>query len=105
MKVIRGVNVFPTQVEAALLSLGGAVANHYMLIVDRVNNLDVLTVMVEVDESMFSDEIRKLDALRDKIAAALKQALGVAVRVKLVEPKTIQRSEGKAVRVIDNRTL
>ena len=105
MKVIRGVNVFPTQVEAALLSLGGAVANHYMLIVDRVNNLDVLTVMVEVDESMFSDEIRKLDALRDKIAAALKQALGVAVRVKLVEPKTIQRSEGKAKRVIDNRNL
>ena len=74
-----------------------------MLIVDRVNNLDVLTVMVEVDESMFSDEIRKLDALRDRIAAVLKQALGVAVRVKLVEPKTIQRSE--AVRVIDNRTL
>lgn len=105
MKVIRGVNVFPTQVETALLSLGGAVANHYMLIVDRVNNLDVLTVMVEVDESMFSDEIKKLDALRDRIAAVLKQALGVAVRVKLVEPKTIQRSEGKAVRVIDNRTL
>ncbi len=105
MKVIRGVNVFPTQVETALLSLGGAVANHYMLIVDRENNLDVLTVMVEVDESMFSDEIKKLDALRNKIAAVLKQALGVAVRVKLVEPKTIQRSEGKAVRVIDNRTL
>jgi len=61
--------------------------------------------MVEVDESMFSDEIKKLDALRDRIAAVLKQALGVAVRVKLVEPKTIQRSEGKAVRVIDNRTL
>ncbi|RRK31487.1 phenylacetate--CoA ligase family protein [Schaedlerella arabinosiphila] len=105
MKVIRGVNVFPTQVETALLSLGGAVANHYMLIVDRVNNMDVLTVMVEVDESMFSDEIRKLDALRDKIGGVLKQALGVSVRVKLVEPKTIQRSEGKAVRVIDNRTM
>ncbi|MCI9602720.1 MAG: phenylacetate--CoA ligase, partial [Ruminococcus sp.] len=105
MKVIRGVNVFPTQVETALLSLGGAVANHYMLIVDRVNNMDILTVMVEVDESMFSDEIRKLDALRDKIGGVLKQALGVSVRVKLVEPKTIQRSEGKAVRVIDNRTM
>ena len=76
-----------------------------MLIVDRVNNLDVLTVMVEVDESMFSYEIRKLDALRDKIGGVLKQALGVSVRVKLVEPKTIQRSEGKAVRVIDNRTM
>ena len=105
MKVIRGVNVFPTQVETALLSMGGAVAPHYMMIVDREDNMDVLTVMVEVDESMFSDEIRKLDALRDKIGAVLKQALGVSARVKLVEPKTIQRSEGKAVRVIDNRNL
>ncbi len=105
MKVIRGVNVFPTQVETALLSMGGAVAPHYMMIVDREDNLDVLTVMVEVDESMFSDEIRKLDALRNKIAAVLKTALGVSVRVKLVEPKSIQRSEGKAVRVIDNRNL
>ena len=105
MKVIRGVNVLPTQVETALLSMGGAVAPHYMMIVDREDNLDVLTVMVEVDESMFSDEIRKLDALRNKIAAVLKTALGVSVRVKLVEPKSIQRSEGKAVRVIDNRNL
>ena len=105
MKVIRGVNVFPTQVETALLSMGGVVAPHYLMIVDREDNMDVLTVMVEVDESVFSDEIRKLDALRNKIAAVLKTALGVSVRVKLVEPKTIQRSEGKAVRVIDNRKL
>ena len=105
MKVIRGVNVFPTQVETALLSMGGGVAPHYMLIVDRENNLDVLTVMVEVDEKYFSDEIRKLDELKNKVGAVLKQALGVSVRVKLVEPKTIQRSEGKAKRVIDNREL
>ncbi len=105
MKVIRGVNVFPTQVETALLSMGGGVAPHYMLIVDRENNLDVLTVMVEVDEKYFSDEIRKLDGLKNKVGAVLKQALGVSVRVKLVEPKTIQRSEGKAKRVIDNRNL
>lgn len=105
MKVIRGVNVFPTQVETALLSMGGVVAPHYLMIVDREDNMDVLTVMVEVDESVFSDEIRKLDALRNKIAATLKTALGVSVRVKLVEPKSIQRSEGKAVRVIDNRDL
>ena len=105
MKVIRGVNVFPTQVETALLSMGGVVAPHYMMIVDREDNMDVLTVMVEVDERVFSDEIRKLDALRNKIAAVLKQALGISVRVKLVEPKSIQRSEGKAVRVIDNRKL
>lgn len=105
MKVIRGVNVFPTQVETALLSMGGGVAPHYMLIVDRENNLDVLTVMVEVDEKYFSDEIRKLDGLKNKVGAVLKQALGISVRVKLVEPKTIQRSEGKAKRVIDNREL
>ena len=104
MKVIRGVNVFPTQVETALLSIGGGVAPHYILIVDRENNLDVLTVMVEVDEKYFSDEIRKLDELKAKVGAVLKQALG-AVRVKLVEPKTIQRSEGKAKRVIDNREM
>jgi hypothetical protein len=105
MKVIRGVNVFPTQVETALLSMGGGVAPHYMLIVDRENNLDVLTVKVEVDEKYFSDEIRKLDELKNRVGAVLKQALGVSVRVKLVEPKTIQRSEGKAKRVIDNRNL
>ena len=105
MLIIRGVNVFPTQVETALLSIGGGVAPHYMLIVDRENNLDVLTVMVEVDEKYFSDEIRKLDELKAKVGAVLKQALGVAVRVKLVEPKTIQRSEGKAKRVIDNREM
>ena len=80
-------------------------APHYLMIVDREDNMDVLTVMVEVDEAVFSDEIRKLDALRNKIASVLKTALGVSVRVKLVEPKSIQRSEGKAVRVIDNRKL
>ena len=105
MKVIRGVNVFPTQVEAALLSLGEEVAPHYMMIVDRVNNSDVLTVMVEVNEKFFSDEIRALEALKNKVAGVLKQALGIAVVVKLVEPKTIARSEGKAKRVIDNRNL
>lgn len=105
MKVIRGVNVFPTQVETALLSMGGAVAPHYLMIVDREDNMDVLTVMVEVSEAVFSDEIRKLDALRSRIASVLKEAIGISVRVKLVEPKTIQRSEGKAVRVIDHRNL
>lgn len=103
MKVIRGVNVFPTQVETALLSMSGGVAPHYLMIVDRENNLDVLTVLVEVDEKYFSDEIRKLDDLRKRVGEVLKQALGVSVKVKLVEPRTITRSEGKAKRVIDNR--
>ena len=105
MKVIRGVNVFPTQVETALLKMGGDVAPHYLMIVDRENNMDTLTVMVEVDERFFSDEIRQLDSLRAKIGAVLKQALGVSCIVKLVEPKTIERSEGKAKRVIDRRNL
>ena len=105
MKVIRGVNVFPTQVETVLLSMGGDISNHYQMIVDRENNADRLTVMVEVCDSVFSDEIGKLDALKQKVAAGLKQALGISVEVKLVEPKTIQRIEGKAKRVIDNRNL
>ncbi len=104
MKVIRGVNVFPTQVESALLSVGEGVSPHYQLIIDRVNNMDQLTVMVEVDEEFFSDEIKELEQLKLKISDILKHALGIGVKVKLVEPKTIERSEGKAKRVIDNRT-
>lgn len=104
MKVIRGVNVFPTQVEAALLSMGG-VAPHYKMIVDREEGRDILTVMVEVDEQYFSDEIRKLDELKQRVAKVLKETLGISVKVRLVEPKSIERSEGKAVRVIDNRDL
>lgn len=105
MKVIRGVNVFPTQVETVLLSMGGDISNHYLMVVDRENNADVLTVMVEVNEGVFSDEMGKLDALKRQVGAKLKQALGISVVVKLVEPMTIQRSEGKAKRVIDNRGL
>ena len=75
------------------------------MIVEREGNLDKLTVMVEVDERYFSDEIRALEGLKNKIAGVLKQALGISVHVKLVEPKTIERSEGKAKRVIDKRNL
>jgi len=102
MLIIRGVNVFPSQVEAALLGMGET-SPHYMLIVDRVNNLDTLEVQVEVEERFFSDEIKQLESLTKKIAYVLQSALGLSVKVKLVEPKTIQRSEGKAKRVIDNR--
>lgn len=104
MLIIRGVNVFPSQVEAALLEIGET-SPHYMLIVDRVNNLDILEVQVEVEERFFSDEIKQLEGLTKKIAHVLQSALGLSVKVKLVEPKTIQRSEGKAKRVIDNRKL
>ena len=104
MLIIRGVNVFPSQVEAALLEIGET-APYYMLIVDRVNNLDTLEVQVEVDEKFFSDKISELESLTKKIAHAIQQGIGLAVKVKLVEPKTIERSMGKAVRVIDKRKL
>lgn len=104
MLIIRGVNVFPSQVEAALLEIAET-SPHYMLIVDRVNNLDTLEVQVEVEERFFSDEIKELEKLTQKIAHVLQSALGLSVKVKLVEPKTIQRSEGKAKRVIDKRVL
>ncbi len=104
MLIIRGVNVFPSQVEAALLEMGET-SPHYLLIVDRVNNLDILEVQVEVEERFFSDEIKELERLTKKIAHVLQSALGLAVKVKLVEPKTIARSQGKAKRVIDNRKL
>lgn len=104
MLIIRGVNVFPSQVEAALLEIGET-SPHYMLIVDRVDNLDTLEVLVEVEERFFSDEIRELERLTNKIAHTLQAALGIAAKVKLVEPKTIERSEGKAKRVIDKRNL
>mgnify|MGYP000270947374 FL=1 len=104
MLIIRGVNVFPSQVEAALLELGET-SPHYMLIVDRVNNLDVLEIQVEVDERFFSDEIKELENLTKKISNALHTALGLSVKVTLVEPKTLARSEGKSKRVIDKRKL
>ncbi|WP_342760001.1 phenylacetate--CoA ligase [Kineothrix sedimenti] len=104
MLIIRGVNVFPSQVEAALLEMGET-SPHYMMIVDRANNLDTLEVQVEVNERFFSDEIKELEKLTKKIEHALQQALGIAAKVKLVEPKSIERSMGKAVRVIDKRKL
>lgn len=104
MIIIRGVNVFPSQIESVLLELG-EVEPHYQLIVDRVNNLDVLEVLVEVSERMFSDEVKKLEQLEKKITKAIEETLGISVKVRLVEPKTIERSEGKAKRVIDKRKI
>ncbi len=104
MLIIRGVNVFPSQIESALLEMGETTP-HYMMIVDRVNNLDTLEVQVEVGENFFSDEIRELEKLTKKISHVLQQAIGLAVKVKLVEPKSIERSMGKAVHVIDKRHL
>jgi phenylacetate-CoA ligase len=102
MLIIRGVNLFPSQVESLLLEMN-EIKPHYLLIVDRVNNLDTLELKVEVDEAFFLDKISQLEALRKKIQDNLESSLGLGIKVTLVEPKMIQRSEGKAQRVIDNR--
>ena len=104
MLIIRGVNVFPSQVEAALVEVE-EVTPHYMMIVDRVNNLDTLEVQVEMDQKYYTDEIRAIEAMTKKIAHVIQQALGINAKVKIVEPQTLVRSEGKAVHVIDKRKL
>lgn len=102
MLIIRGVNLFPSQIEHVLLEMGETSA-HYMLYVDRQNNLDTLELKVEMNEAHLTDTIRDLQNLSRRISQSLNSAIGLSVKVTLVEPKTIARSEGKAVRVIDNR--
>ncbi len=104
MLIIRGVNVFPSQVEAALVEVD-EVTPHYMMIVDRVNNLDTLEVQVELEEKYYTDEVRVIEALNKKIAHTIQTALGINAKIKIVEPKSLVRSEGKAVHVIDKRKL
>ena len=104
MLIIRGINVFPSQVESVLFGLG-ATAPHYQLIVEREGLLDTLTVLVEVTPEMFSDEIKQMENLERKIKAELTSVLSISAKVKLVAPKTIERSEGKAKRVIDKRKI
>lgn len=104
MLIIRGVNVFPSQVESVLLEMNET-KPHYILIVDRVNNLDTLEIQVEVEDQFFSDEIGELEDLQKRILHNIQSTLGISARIKLVEPRTIERSAGKAQRVIDNRKL
>ena len=104
MLIIRGVNVFPSQIESVLLEMSET-EPHYLLIVEREGTLDILKVMVEVQEQFFSDEVRELEALKKKITQNIQNTLGISVNVKLVEPKTIERTAGKSKRVIDNRKI
>lgn len=104
MLIIRGVNVFPSQVETVLMQLGG-VAPYYMIYVDRVNNKDTMEVHVEMSDEFFSDKIKELNMLEDKIKAGLASLLGLSVKVTLVEPGTLPRFEGKSKHVVDNRKL
>ncbi len=104
MLIIRGVNVFPSQVESVLLDLGET-SPYYHLVVDREDNRDSLEIQVEVSDQLFSSEVRGLEQLRAKIKKEIENTLGISVKVSLVEPKTLARSEGKAVRVTDKRVL
>ena len=102
MLIIRGVNVFPSQIEALLMEIEG-VEPHYQIVVDRRGALDDIEVMVEVDEAIFSDELKVMNALADTIASRMRSILGISAKITLVEPSSIERSAGKAKRVIDKR--
>jgi len=105
MIIVRGINVFPSQIEHVLLGIEGT-HPHYQIIVDRkAHQLDEVEVLVEVEEKIFSDEVKKLNAFSQKIKKEIEAVLSIGVKVTLVEPKTIQRSEGKAKRIIDKRTI
>ncbi len=102
MLIIRGVNVFPSQVESVLLEMSET-KPHYVLVVERENNLDILEIQVEIEEQFFSDEIKELEGLRQRIKINIASTLGINASIRLVEPGTIERSMGKAKRVIDKR--
>ena len=104
MLIIRGINVFPSQVESVILEMQ-EFEPQYMLIVDRVNNLDTLQVQVEVRKDYFSDDIGRMLAMKKKLADKLKSVLSISADVRLMEPGSIERSQGKGKHVIDNRNL
>ena len=105
MLIIRGVNVFPSQIEEVLLNIGKSVTPNYQIIVDRVNNTDTFEVLVEMSEELFSDDVKNIERTARLISDKLKATLGINPKVTLVNPKSITRSEGKAKRVIDKRKL
>ncbi|MBR5614425.1 MAG: phenylacetate--CoA ligase [Clostridia bacterium] len=105
MLIIRGVNVFPSQIEEVLLKIGGEITPNYQIIVDRENNTDTFQVNVEMSEELFSDGIKAIQKVEKQISDSLRSTLGIGPKVNLVNPKSIERSEGKAKRVIDKRKL
>ncbi len=102
MLIIRGVNVFPSQIESVLLEVGDT-APHYQIIVDRIGALDMMEVQIEMTPELFSDEVKRLEDVEKKLRSNIESTLGITTKVTLVEPKSIERSEGKAKRVIDKR--
>ena len=105
MLIIRGVNVFPSQIEEVLLKIGEGITPNYQIIIGRENNTDTLDVNVEMTESLFADDVKSIERIENRITSDLRSILGLGAKVHLVNPKTIARSEGKAKRVIDNRNL
>ena len=104
MLIIKGVNVFPSQIESVLLKMSNATPN-YQIVVDRVGTTDTFEILVEMSDDMFTDTIKTIEDLTRKIGEDIHNILGIKAKIKLVEPKSIPRSEGKAVRVIDKRKL
>ena len=104
MLIIRGVNVFPSQIESVLLSIGD-VEPHYQIVVDRVNNADTITIEIEIPEAMFTDNVKGIEDFEKRVSGQMNSVLGISAKIRLVEPKSIARSEGKAKRVIDNRKI
>jgi len=102
MLIIRGVNVFPSQIETVLIESG--LSSNYQLVIDRVNHSDTLEVLVELTADMFSDTIRGVERRERELCDKLKSILGISAKVRLVAPKSIARSEGKAARVVDKRS-
>jgi phenylacetate-CoA ligase len=106
MLIIRGVNVFPSQIEEVLLKVNdGTITPNYQIIVDRINNNDTFDINVEMSEDMFADDVKSIEKVEKFITEELRSLLGIGAKVHLVNPKTITRSEGKAKRVIDKRKL
>ncbi len=105
MLIIRGVNVFPSQIEEVLLRVGGDVTPNYQIVVDRVNNVDTLDVNVEMSAQFMADDVKSIAKLEQELVRQLRDMLGIGAKVHLVNPKSIVRSEGKAVRTIDKRKL
>ncbi len=103
MLIIRGVNVFPSQIESVLFNIGDRISPHYQIIVDRVGALDTFEIQIEISESYFSDEVGKLQALKKEIEHEMTSNLGISAKITLVSPNSLSRSEGKAKRIIDNR--
>jgi phenylacetate-CoA ligase len=104
MFIIRGINVYPSQIETTLLKVEGALP-HYQIILTREKDLDVMEVQVEVTPEVFGDTVGALEQLQTKLTRSIETTVGVRANVRLVQPRTITRSEGKAKRVIDQRKM